>query len=203
MNRKLRNIALCIGLGLALTACGTGKHQSPNAQDEVGQINAFEPDDKPSTYRSKQGDNLRKIAGRPEVYGDPELWPILAEANADRVGQGTRVNKGTVLAIPRDLSADQMAEAREKARAAAASAKQAKAEPRPKPKPTAVVKAKAKPVEPMAKVTVAPTPIPPAPVPAEGKGRLLPLLLILLLILIALAIVLWFFMKRDREEPKR
>ncbi len=201
MNKNLRHIALSVGLAIALFGCGTGKHNSPSAQDEVGQINAFEPDDKPGTYRSKQGDNLRKIAGRPEVYGDPELWPILAEANADRVGQGTRVNKGTVLAIPRDLSADQMAEAREKARAAAAAAKVAKAAPAPK-RPV-VAKPEPKKAEPVAQATVAPTPVPPAPVPPARKAGLLPWLLILLLILIALAIMLWFFMKRDREEPKR
>lgn len=50
------------------------------------------------TYVVKPGDTLRKIAG--EVYGDPDAWPRLHEANRARVPEPHRMAVGTELVIP-------------------------------------------------------------------------------------------------------
>jgi hypothetical protein len=53
-----------------------------------------------TTYRVRQGDHsLRKIAARPDVYGDESQWKKIANANGIRDGRTLRV--GQVLKIPR------------------------------------------------------------------------------------------------------
>jgi hypothetical protein len=183
-----------------LNACGSSKSQNPVASsDEVGKVE--DSQDKPTVYTARDGDTLRKIAGRPEIYGDPNLWPLIQEANADSVGQGMHVNKGTKLTIPRDMSSEQMEEAREKARQYSASSKMSGSSSG-KHREGAMLGSKAEPTA-MAPAA-APTAMPAQsaqPVPQAKKGSmLLPVLLILLLILAALAAVLFFFMKKDGKE---
>jgi LysM repeat protein len=203
MSKNLNfRLPLAFALALSLAACSTGKHQNPVASnEEQGKVTEdAQAAEKPPTYTALAGDTLRKIAKRPEIYGDPNLWPVLQEANADVLGQSMSVNKGVVLKIPRDLTPEQIDMAHEKARQAAAASKMSsathkrsmpvKAEAVPSPVPQA-----------QAPAQPAPTPVPPQPVPQAKKGGiLLPVLLVILLILAALAAILFYFMKKDAKE---
>jgi len=67
-------------------------------------------------YTVVGGENLWSIAAKEEVYADGLLWPLLYKANRDQIKDPRQIYPGQVLSIPRDLSAEAMDEAREKAR---------------------------------------------------------------------------------------
>jgi nucleoid-associated protein YgaU len=50
-------------------------------------------------YVVKQGDTLRKIAARPEIYGDAGQWGRIYEANRDIVGKDRKLRPGQVLVV--------------------------------------------------------------------------------------------------------
>jgi len=52
-------------------------------------------------YVVKKGDTLRKIAARPEIYGDAGRWQRIYEANRDIIGRDRKLNMGQVLMIPK------------------------------------------------------------------------------------------------------
>jgi hypothetical protein len=211
-SRALIRLSLAAVLMLSLAACGVGKRQSPvGSDDEAGQTRPVSiEEDKPAQYVTKAGDTLRGIAGREEIYAEPDLWPLILDANTDSLGsQGPKkkLQAGIRLSIPRNVSEDALADAREKARQAAAAAKGGrKPTPRATPAPVKhVVKAKAPVVH-----QAAPTPVPVAakpvaqaakPVPkAKKSGGLLPVLFFLLLLLAVLAAVLFYFTRRDQKD---
>jgi nucleoid-associated protein YgaU len=49
----------------------------------------------------KRGDTLKKIAARPDVYGDAKAWERLYEANREIIGKGRKVRPGQVLLVPK------------------------------------------------------------------------------------------------------
>lgn len=202
-----QHLKLPLGIGLALllalNACSASKNQNPVASgDEVGSVsdkgdNTFSSgEEKPNSYTARKGDTLRRIAGRPEIYGDPNLWPILQEANADKVGHSMSVNQGVVLNIPRDLSDEQIQMAHEKARQVAAESKMGGSSK------SHVAVPVAEPTPPPSKAAAPlPTAMPPAPVPMpQSHGILMPVLIVLLLILLGLGGVLFFYMRKERKE---
>jgi nucleoid-associated protein YgaU len=52
-------------------------------------------------YVVKKGDTLRKIAARPEIYGDAGRWQRIYEANRDIIGRDRKLKMGQVLMIPK------------------------------------------------------------------------------------------------------
>lgn len=217
-------LALAIpALALALSGCGAGSNQNPVASDEqlatTHPADAFQ--DVANTYTTRLGDTLSSIAGRPEVYGEPDLWPLLADANGDRIKDpdGSSVlPEDLLLDIPRGLEGVVLDMARERARSAQAQTK-ASAKPHrkakakasteasataPKPQRTAV-KAEAK-VEPAVEPAVEPSPVPTAVSAAVEKPKpksqrsVFPLFMLLLLLLAALGAILAYFLKRDKQE---
>lgn len=50
------------------------------------------------TYTVARGDTLSKIAR--QVYGEARLWPLIHQANADRIRDPDRIQPGWVLTIP-------------------------------------------------------------------------------------------------------
>lgn len=187
----------------ALSGCGMGKSQNPvGSDDEMGSTRAEAEEAKPSTYVTSQGDTLRSIASRGEIYADAELWPLLLDANEytlGSVGPGKRLEEGLVLEIPRVLDLDDMDEAREKARQYAAATKARVASvKRPEPEPTLAAptpEAAAVPTQ-----EVAPAPLAPQAVPKAKSGGMLPILFLLLLVLAALGAVLYVFSRRDKQD---
>ncbi len=67
-------------------------------------------------YDVQTGDTLWTISARPEVYGDPLLWPLLYKANRDQIKDPRRVYLGQTIDVPRDLPEKELAEIREQAR---------------------------------------------------------------------------------------
>ena len=64
------------------------------------------------SYTVSEGELLWTIAKRPDVYGDPLLWPLLYQANRDQIKDPRKIYAGQTLAIPRNVSDEE----REKAR---------------------------------------------------------------------------------------
>jgi nucleoid-associated protein YgaU len=52
-------------------------------------------------YVVKKGDTLRKIAARPEIYGDAGQWQRIYGANRDFIGRDRKLRMGQVLMIPK------------------------------------------------------------------------------------------------------
>lgn len=193
-----------VALVLVVTGCGMGKNQNPVASDdELGRTRAESEEAKPATYVTREGDTLRSIASRPEIYSDADLWPLLLDANEAELGAvspGKRLAGGKVLSIPRSLDVEQMDVAREKARQYAAAAKSTRRAKRPEADSTPVVK-RPKPAATAVAPVKAPEPVRQAqPVPKAKSGGMLPILFLLLLVLAALGAVLYVFSRRDKQD---
>lgn len=65
-----------------------------------------------SSYTVRRGESLPLIAAQAEVYGDRNLWPLLYRANRDQISDPRHIWPGQVLRIPRNLSRDDIYEAR-------------------------------------------------------------------------------------------
>lgn len=59
-------------------------------------------------------ETLWDISGRKEVYADPLLWPLIYMANRDQIKDPRRIYPGQILSIPRDVSAADLKDARER-----------------------------------------------------------------------------------------
>ena len=58
--------------------------------------------DLPTTYTVKKGDCLWFIAGYPQIYGNPLLWPKIYEANRNKIKDPDLIYPGQVFIIPRE-----------------------------------------------------------------------------------------------------
>jgi len=72
----------------------------------------------PSTYTVKPSETLIDIAKRYEIFNDQFMWPLLYKANRDQIRDPKMVFPGQVLSIPRDVSYEDILEARKMAAAA-------------------------------------------------------------------------------------
>lgn len=63
-------------------------------------------------YTVRRGETLPQIAGRPEIYNDSSLWPLIYRSNRDQIRDPKRLWPGQVLSIPRHFSHDDALEAR-------------------------------------------------------------------------------------------
>ncbi len=113
--------------------CPGGKTAAETAGKNTGRKTGQTPSSRPSPVKPKPapepppqppltaftvGENqtLWTIAGRKDIYDDPLLWPLLYQANRDQIKDPRQIYPGQLLNIPRDLFAEELAEAREKAR---------------------------------------------------------------------------------------
>lgn len=64
------------------------------------------------SYTVSDGELLWVIANRPDVYGDPLLWPLLYQANRDQIKDPRKIYAGQVLTIPRNISDEERKNAR-------------------------------------------------------------------------------------------
>jgi len=67
----------------------------------------------PTTYTVEKCDDLWSISAKPQIYNDPWLWCLIWKANEDKVKNPNQIKEGMVLAIPRDVSDAQKADARQ------------------------------------------------------------------------------------------
>ncbi|HUP92609.1 MAG TPA: hypothetical protein VM074_10215 [Solimonas sp.] len=70
-------------------------------------------------YVVAAGDSLWIISGRPAVYGNPQLWPLIWEANLDTVPDPNRLRSGLKLKIRANPTIDEVVQAIERSRSAA------------------------------------------------------------------------------------
>ena len=66
-------------------------------------------------YKVGEGETLWTISALPAVYNDSHLWPLLYEANRDQIKDPRQIFPGQVLNIRRDLTKQDIEEARQKA----------------------------------------------------------------------------------------
>ncbi len=69
----------------------------------------------PAVYLVKKGDTLPGIAGRNEIYNDSFMWPLIYKANRDQIKDPKVLYAGQELKIPRDLSVEEIVDARREA----------------------------------------------------------------------------------------
>jgi len=206
-----------------LSACGVGVRPSSAASNEdTGQISTFQaPQSQPSTYTTQDGDTLMKVAARPEIYNDPDLWPLLKDANAESLvdkAADSPLDADITLEVPRDSTPEELEAARARARAFAAQRKggrtaqalraeaqsMAAENSRNSDEDNGGPAANSAALAPTSGPTAAPaatavtTPVQ-APGSAHGS-KMLPLYLLLLLVLAALAAVFFVFFRRDKQD---
>jgi hypothetical protein len=201
---------------VSLSACSPGVRPSSAASNEdTGQISAVQaPQNLPSTYTTQDGDTLMRVAARPEIYNDPDLWPLLKDANAESLvdkAADSPLAADITLEIPRDSTPEELEAARARARAFAAQRKgggtaqalRAEAQSMASENGQASDEGngeggKSAAAAPSSQPTAATTPVQ-APGSAHGS-RMLPLYLLLLLVLAALAAVFFVFFRRDKQD---
>ena len=66
----------------------------------------------PAFHTVKRGESLPQIASRQDVYNDANLWPLIYRANRDQISDTRHIWPGQVLRIPRNVSRDDIQEAR-------------------------------------------------------------------------------------------
>lgn len=70
----------------------------------------------PTTYTVEKCDDLWSISAKPQIYNDPWLWPLLWNANKDKIKNPNKISVGTVLMVPRGVSDADKAAARTQAK---------------------------------------------------------------------------------------
>jgi hypothetical protein len=70
----------------------------------------------PDQYRVVRGDTLWSISGKPTIYRNPLMWPIIYKANQQQIPDPDRIFPQQLLAIPRYLSEEEIALAIQRAR---------------------------------------------------------------------------------------
>jgi nucleoid-associated protein YgaU len=69
----------------------------------------------PAVYTVKKGDTLPGISSRRDVYNDPSMWPLIYKANRDQIKDPKVLYAGQDLKIPRDMTVEEIVEARREA----------------------------------------------------------------------------------------
>ncbi|KIX11451.1 LysM peptidoglycan-binding domain-containing protein [Dethiosulfatarculus sandiegensis] len=70
----------------------------------------------PTTYTVEKCDDLYTISAKPQIYNDPWLWPLLWDANKDKIQDPNKIKEGTVLTIQRGVDDQAKADARDRAK---------------------------------------------------------------------------------------
>ena len=73
----------------------------------------------PTIYVVKKGDSLPSIAARHEIYNDSYMWPLVYKANRDQIKDPKIIYVGQDLKIPREITMEEIIEARREAGAPA------------------------------------------------------------------------------------
>ncbi len=69
----------------------------------------------PTIYVVKKGDTLPSIASKHEIYNDSYMWPLIYKANRDQIKDPKVLYSGQDLKIPREMSTEEIIEARREA----------------------------------------------------------------------------------------
>jgi len=69
----------------------------------------------PIIYVVKKGDTLPSIASKHEIYNDSYMWPLIYKANRDQIKDPKVLYTGQDLKIPREMTIEEVIEARREA----------------------------------------------------------------------------------------
>jgi nucleoid-associated protein YgaU len=69
----------------------------------------------PSIYTVKKGDTLPSVAARHDIYNDSFMWPLIYKANRDQIKDPKVLYGGQELKVPRDMSLEEIIQARREA----------------------------------------------------------------------------------------
>jgi len=69
----------------------------------------------PTIYVVRKGDTLPGIAARHEIYNDSFMWPLVYKANRDQIKDPKTIYVGQDLKIPREMTIEEIIEARREA----------------------------------------------------------------------------------------
>jgi nucleoid-associated protein YgaU len=70
------------------------------------------PETYPALYVVKKGDTLPSIASKHEIYNESYMWPLIYKANRDQIKDPKVLYSGQDLKIPREMSIEEIIEAR-------------------------------------------------------------------------------------------
>jgi LysM domain len=99
-------------LRLAEADCMTAQELSTEARLLAASRLPAQPDQ----YRVLRGDTLWSISGKPTIYRNPLMWPIIYKANQQQIPDPDRIFPQQLLAIPRYLSQEEITLAIQRAR---------------------------------------------------------------------------------------
>jgi len=68
-----------------------------------------------SIYTVKKGETLPSVAARHDIYNDSYMWPLIYKANRDQIKDPKVLYGGQELKIPRDMSLEEIIQARREA----------------------------------------------------------------------------------------
>ena len=88
----------------------TVKKEDSKKQSEMDSSSGF-----PSIYVVKKGDNLPNISAKHDIYNDSFMWPLIYKANRDQIKDPKVLYGGQELKIPRDVSLEDIIQARREA----------------------------------------------------------------------------------------
>lgn len=69
-----------------------------------------------TSYIVGEGETLWTISAQPQVYDEGLLWPLLYKANRDQIKDPRQIFPGQALSVRRDMTQEELEEARQKAR---------------------------------------------------------------------------------------
>jgi hypothetical protein len=109
--------AILVSGVIALTGCGAKQEVKPEATPAVVAAEATpEATPTPQRYSVAKGDTLWGIAGMSDIYGDNFQWPLVFKANRDQIQDPDIIEIGQDLAISKEFSQQEVAQAIENAK---------------------------------------------------------------------------------------
>jgi hypothetical protein len=87
-----------------------------NLGQQASLVAGGRPPTGPTQYTVQRGDTLWGISGRPAIYNDVYMWPLIYQANHQRIDDPDVLLPSQVLAIPRDYTREAAETARHRAR---------------------------------------------------------------------------------------
>jgi hypothetical protein len=116
-NQKLNLALTLLASGALLYGCGTKQVAQSEVPDQpmanepsVSQKESFK---QAEHYVVKPNDCLWRIAGKPDIYGDPFQWPLLFKANRDLIQDPDLIYPQQKLTVAEGLSQAQIERARQ------------------------------------------------------------------------------------------
>lgn len=216
--KRLTLFIVLVFVVIFAVGCGGGGKKINGVADEEGQVMAegqeAAGENLPTTYEVQDGDKLWTIAEKADIYGNKWQWPLIYDANRDKIeNYNDALEEGDKLIIPRNVSAVEIEAAKERAMelgippgskaAGGVSEEEASSEETSAGGDEGTTEAAGGTTESGTTdlgVDQQPTPIPQAPA-AKKKGSPVWIIIILLL-LVGGAVAVIFFMQKKKEEEE-